>query len=132
MLDGSSGNKAPGFKKHPGYQVDLLREGKRVRVLFNGVAVADSADVLTVRETGHAPVFYFPREDVRMDLLTPTNHRTHCPFKGDASYWTLAADGKTSENAVWSYLAPYDETAGLRGRLAFYVDKMDEVVVEPS
>ncbi|WP_119460364.1 DUF427 domain-containing protein [Rhodospirillaceae bacterium SYSU D60014] len=132
MLNESSDNKAPGFKKHPGYRVDLLREGKRVRVLFNGVAVADSADVLTVKETGHAPVFYFPREDVRMDLLTPTSHRTHCPFKGDASYWTLTADGKTSENAVWSYLAPYDETAGVRDRLAFYIHKMDEIVVEPS
>ena len=132
MLDNSSDNKAPGFAKHPGYQVELLREGKRVQVIFNGVAVADSADALTVKETGHAPVFYFPRGDVRLDLLTATDHRTRCPFKGEASYWTLTVAGKTVENAVWSYPAPYDETAGLRDRLAFYVDKMDEVVVESS
>jgi adenylate cyclase len=125
-----TGNKSPGFARHPDYRVDLVREGGRVRIGFNGITVADSADVVTVKETGHDPVLYFPREDVRTDLLRPTEHHSHCPFKGQASYWTLAAGDRSAENLVWSYEEPYDETMGLRGLMAFYADRV-EVSVEP-
>lgn len=131
MSGTATGNESPGFARHPEYRVDLVREGGRVRIGFNGLTVADSADAVTVKETGHQPVLYFPREDVRTDLLTPTEHRTHCPFKGQASYWTLAVGDRSAENVAWSYETPYDETMGLRGLVAFYADRMDEVTVDP-
>jgi uncharacterized protein (DUF427 family) len=73
---------------------------KRVRVIFNGETIADSRRVKLLHETGHLPVYYFPEEDLRRDLLEPTEHTTHCPFKGDASYWLVKVGEKTAENAV--------------------------------
>lgn len=109
-----------------------------VRVKFGGEIIADSKRVMMLRETGHRPVYYFPREDVRMDLLTATERTTHCPLKGDAAYWTVKVGDKVAENAVWSYPDPIPEQTGLKGYLAFYWHKMDawyeeeeEVFVHP-
>ncbi len=63
-----------------------------------------------------------------MERLVPTTHRTHCPFKGDASYFTLS-NGRTSENAAWSYEQPYDEVSVIKERLAFYPDRVDSITV---
>ena len=98
---------------------------RRVRVEFGGEVIADSLRTLLVRETKHVPVYYFPKPDVRMDLLSATGHATHCPFKGDASYWTIEAGGKTSENAVWGYEDPFVECAGLKDHVAFYWNRVD-------
>jgi len=99
--------------------------------MFVGDAlVVDSRHAHLLRETGHMPVYYFPREDVRMDLLERTDHSTHCPFKGNASYWTIMIDGRTLKNAVWSYECPYDEVVEIRGFLAFYWDRMDRRLEE--
>ena len=111
------------FHKHPDYRVDLDPNPKRTNVRFAGEVVADSAKSLHVRETQHAAVVYFPRDDVRMDLLERTDHSSHCPFKGDASYWTIRAGGEVAENAVWSYEDPFEEVAGLKDYLAFYADR---------
>ena len=73
----------------PEYQIEFEPAGQRVHVVFNGVTVADSSQAMILRETRLAPVYYLPREDVRMELMERTDYRTHCPFKGDASYWTL-------------------------------------------
>ncbi len=118
-------NKAPGFAKHPGYEIRFEPCAKRLRVIFGGETLADTTAVRLLHETRHLPVYYFPRADVRLDLLTPSEHRSHCPFKGEASYWTVAAGGKTAENAVWGYAAPYDEVAEIRDYLSFYWNKMD-------
>ncbi|MDJ0947038.1 MAG: DUF427 domain-containing protein [Kiloniellales bacterium] len=118
-------NKAPGFARHPGYAIRFEPCAKRLRVVFGGETAADTTAVRLLHETRHLPVYYFPRDDVRMDLLTATEHRSYCPFKGEAGYWTVAAGGRSAENAVWSYPAPYDEVAGIAGYLAFYWDKMD-------
>jgi uncharacterized protein (DUF427 family) len=129
----TTGNKAPGFLKKPDHRVDLApARGKRVRVVFAGVTVADSVDAIAVAETGHDPVYYIPRKDVRMDVLARTEHHTYCPYKGDCSYWTLAGNGRTAENAVWSYEHPYDEVMGIKEHLAFYGSKVDAVTVEPA
>jgi len=93
-----------------------------VRVEFGGEVVADSTRALVMREADYPPVHYFPRDDVRMDLLTRTGHATRCPYKGDASYWTVEAGGRAAENAVWSYEAPIP---GIAGYLAFYRERMD-------
>jgi uncharacterized protein (DUF427 family) len=97
---------------------------KRVRVMFNGTTVADTLRAGLLLEAGHMPVYYFPREDVRMDLLERTDHCTHCPYKGDASYWTVTVGNGRAENAVWSYEEPLPEMARLKDYLAFYWDKV--------
>ncbi|MGF1609657.1 MAG: DUF427 domain-containing protein [Kiloniellales bacterium] len=116
---------APGFAKHPGYRIDFEPCAKRVRVVFGGETIADSTAVRLLRETAHTPVYYFPRQDVRFDLLQPTDHSTFCPFKGEASYWTVTAGGRSAENAVWGYPAPYAEVAEIADTVAFYWDRMD-------
>jgi uncharacterized protein (DUF427 family) len=96
-----------------------------VRVQFNGETIADSSDAHLLFETRHLPVYYFPRGDVRMDLLQPTGHHTFCPYKGNASYWTIRVGDRTAENAVWAYPNPYDEVAPLADFVAFYWDRVD-------
>jgi uncharacterized protein (DUF427 family) len=98
---------------------------RRVRVFFGGEAVADSAETLYLFETAHLPVYYFPRDDVRFDLLEPTDHSTHCPYKGDASYYTVVAGGKRYENAVWAYPSPIDSVPELKDYVAFYWEQAD-------
>lgn len=126
-------NQAPGFADRPDYRVDLVPETRRVRVEFAGAVIADSNAALRVEETGHAPVHYLPKKDVRLELLRPTDHHTRCPFKGEASYWTIEVpDGsavRRSENAVWGYPAPYDEVAALAEYVAFYGSRVDAVTV---
>jgi uncharacterized protein (DUF427 family) len=98
---------------------------RRVRVFFGGEAVADSSRTLYLLETDHLPVYYFPRGDVRFDLLEPTSHHTHCPYKGDASYFAVVAGGQRYENAVWAYPDPIDTVPQLRDYVAFYWDRAD-------
>ena len=125
-------NPAPGFVKNPTYRLAVLRESRRVRVSFAGTVVADSADALRVEEAGHEPVYYLPARDVRTELMRPTAHKTHCPYKGDASYWSLeigGGDARHAENAVWAYPTPYDEMTALAGYFAFYPNRVDAIEV---
>jgi uncharacterized protein (DUF427 family) len=121
VIDG----RESGFKTNPDYKVTLEASPRRVRVKFNGEWVADSTAAHLLYETRHLPVYYFPRADVRMDLMAPTDHHTFCPYKGTASYWTLRVGDKSSENAVWGYPDPYDEVPALKGFVAFYWDRVD-------
>lgn len=98
---------------------------KRVRTMFAGTTIADSRRVMTMHETGHLPVYYFPRDDVHMDLLQKTNHSTHCPFKGDATYWSVRIDDRAAENAGWGYETPLEDAPALADYLAFDPDQMD-------
>lgn len=113
------------YHEFPGYQVALEPHPGLVRVRFAGEVVAESRAALAVRETGHAPVMYFPKADVRFDLLEPTDHTTVCPFKGEASYWTIRVGTAEAENAVWGYEHPFEEVAGLAGHVAFYADRVE-------
>ena len=124
-------NPAPGYQNKPEHRVDLLPETRRVRVTFAGQIVADTTTALRCEETGHEPVHYIPEQDMRLELMRPTDHKTYCPFKGDCSYWTLEVDGgkQRSENAVWGYRAPYDEAKGLAGHYAFYPNRVDAIEV---
>ncbi len=114
-----------GFKTNPDYKVTLERSPRRVRVKFNGETIADSGAAHLLFETRHLPVYYFPRADVRMDLLAPTDHHSFCPYKGTASYWTIRVGDKVSENAVWGYPDPFDEVPALKDFVAFYWDRVD-------
>jgi uncharacterized protein (DUF427 family) len=127
-------NPAPGFVSRPDHRVDLLPAGRRVKVVFGGVTIADSGAALRVEETGHDPVYYVPEKDVRLDLMRSTEHHTRCPYKGEASYWTVevpddAGSQRRSENAVWGYPSPYDEVSELSGYYAFYPNRVDSITV---
>jgi len=122
-----SANSAPGFKKHPEHRVETKPAYARVRVMFNGEVIADSRDAIRLEESKYTPVYYLPRKDVKMERLTRTTHSTHCPFKGEASYYTLSTDNLTVANAAWSYEQPYDEMSVIKERLAFYPDKVDSI-----
>jgi uncharacterized protein (DUF427 family) len=121
VIDG----RESGYQTNPDYKVFLERSPRRVRVKFNGEWIADSTAARLLYETRHLPVYYFPRADVRMDNLVPTDHHTFCPYKGKASYWTIRVGDKVSENAVWSYPDPYDEVPELEDFVAFYWDRVD-------
>lgn len=111
------------YHAYPDYEVALEPNPERVRVTFHGEPLADSTRTLWVRETKHAPVLYVPREDVRFGLLERTAHETFCPFKGEASYWTVRSGERSEENAVWSYEDPFEQVEGLRDYLAFYSNR---------
>ena len=98
---------------------------RRVRVVFADVTVADSKRAMLLLEFGRLPVYYFPVEDVRMDLLEATEHHTYSPLKGEASYCTLRVGCRVAENTVWSYANPSPEGPKIKGYLAFYWDQMD-------
>ena len=114
----------PGFTKRPEHRVAVRPAGVRVRIVARGEVVADTLDALRMEETNHQPVYYVPRKDVRMERLARSQHRSHCPFKGEASYFSLAGG---AENAAWSYEDPYDEVSVIRDLLAFYPDKVDAI-----
>jgi uncharacterized protein (DUF427 family) len=99
---------------------------RRMRALFNGETVVDSRHAKLLHEHGHLPKLYFPEDEVRTDLLEPSDHTSHCPWKGDASYWSVRVGDRVAENAVWGYPEPLDDAPPLQGYLAFYWDLMDE------
>lgn len=111
--------------QEPGHQVEVGPSPRWVRTVVNGETIADSRRAQLLCETGQRPVYYFPKEDVRMDLLQPTDHHTHCPYKGDASYWTMRVGDRVAENAVWSYVDPLPLGEPVRGHLAFYWNRVD-------
>jgi uncharacterized protein (DUF427 family) len=115
--------------KNPGpdHPITITSSPHRVRVTFNGRVVADTHRALTLREASLPAVQYIPRADVDMALFERTAHATYCPYKGDASYFSLKVDGRVSENAVWSYEAPYSAVAAIVGHLAFYQDRVDRI-----
>ena len=100
--------------------------GQRVQVSYRGELIADSRDAVALEEGPYPVVYYIPRKDVRMDRLQRTSHRTHCPYKGDASYYSIQ-DGPA--NAVWSYEQPKEGMLSIKGLLAFYPDKVDSIAI---
>lgn len=113
------------WPKNPHYVIDLDPLPCRLRALLAGETVADSRNAVVMFELGHTPVYYLPMADIAMDLAAPNDHSTHCPYKGDASYWDLTLGGRRIENAFWSYREPYGEMAALADLAGFYWDRMD-------
>jgi uncharacterized protein (DUF427 family) len=119
-------------------RIRLYPSPKRVRAMFGGETVAESQRTLLLLEKGHAPVYYFPRDDVHVELLARSDKHTHCPYKGDARYWTVAAGDKRAEDAAWSYEAPIEGMEDIAKYVAFYFGRMDawyeedeKIVVHP-
>jgi uncharacterized protein (DUF427 family) len=121
-----AGNSGPGYAKHPQHRITTRPAGVRVQVSVKGEVIADTRDAVELREASYPVVYYVPRKDVKMERLARTAHTTYCPFKGNASYFSLAGG---PENAVWSYEQPYDEVSVIKDHLAFYPDKVDAISV---
>ena len=121
-----SSNSAPGWKTYPRHRIATKPAGARVQVSVKGEVIADTRDAVRLDEDGYPAVYYIPRKDVKMERLERTDHRSTCPFKGEASYYSIV-NGPV--NAVWSYEQPYDEMAAIRELLAFYPDKVDSIAV---
>lgn len=119
-------NSAPGFKQVPRSHIVTKPAGARVRVTFKGEVLADTLEAIEMKEGSYPAVLYLPRKDTKMDRLVRSSHRTHCPFKGDASYFSIA---NGPENAAWSYEQPYDEMKQIKDLLAFYPGKVDSIAV---
>ncbi len=110
---------------NPDHPIRIEPNPNRVRVRLGDTVVADTSRAQTLFEASYRPVQYVPRDDVDMSLLKRTTHKTHCPYKGDAAYYTIEAGGRAIENAVWTYETPFPGVADIAGYLAFYPNKVE-------
>jgi uncharacterized protein (DUF427 family) len=115
--------KLPG----PDHPISIQRNPARVVVSAADRVVADTGNALTLREADYPAVQYIPREDVDFSQLERTDHATYCPYKGECSYYSVPAGGEKSVNAVWTYEDPYPAVAQIKGHVAFYPDRVDEI-----
>jgi uncharacterized protein (DUF427 family) len=104
----------------PDHPITISPAATTVTVRWADRVIAKSDDVLVLQESTYRPVYYLPLDAVDADVLTPTSHQTYCPYKGDASYHSLRDGEQVAENAVWTYVAPYDAVSAIAGRVAFY------------
>ena len=112
--------KLPG----PDHPISIAPSVQHVRIRAGNVVIADTKRALTLKEANYPSVFYIPREDARLDLVTKTARTTHCPYKGDASYFSINAGDTVLDNAIWSYETPFPAMAEIKDYLAFYPDKV--------
>jgi uncharacterized protein (DUF427 family) len=115
--------KIPG----PDHPITIASHPTRVVVSVAGHVVADSREALNLREASYPVVLYIPRKDVDMTLLQRTDNSTYCPYKGDASYYSIPVGGERSVNAIWTYEAPHDAVAIIKDHVAFYPDRVDAI-----
>jgi uncharacterized protein (DUF427 family) len=120
--------KIPG----PDHPITIEPNSSRVVVKLGGHTIADSRNALTLREASYPAVQYIPRRDVDMTLLERTDHSTHCPYKGDASYYSITPGGERSKNAIWTYETPHDAVSEIKDHVAFYPDRVDSIEELPA
>lgn len=116
----------------PDHPIDVKPSKDHVVVRVADRAVADTKRSLSLQEANYPVVHYIPREDVDMSLLERTDHHTYCPYKGDASYYSIPSAGDRGTNAVWTYEHPYDSVAPIKDHLAFYSTRVDAFEVTPG
>jgi len=117
-------NPSPGFKQNPGRRITVEPYEGVVNVTFADAVVASSDEALVLREEDYPAVFYIPFKDIYFELMSRSDTATHCPFKGDASYWNVSAAGKAEKAIMWAYEHPYDEMHRIRDHGAFYANKV--------
>ena len=115
--------KIPG----PDHPIEIQPTPSRVVVAVGGKVVADTREALTLKEAAYPAVQYVPRRDVDMAALTRSDHASYCPYKGEASYFSIPLGGERSVNAIWTYEAAYPSVAEIQDHLAFYTDRVDEI-----
>jgi uncharacterized protein (DUF427 family) len=116
----------------PDHPIRLEQAARRWRAFFNGHVIADTDDALILHEANLPPVVYFPRRDVAMEYMGRTARETHCPYKGQAAYYTLTMDGSVAENVAWSYEQPFEAMAPIGERIAFYADRVEVYPVDDA
>jgi len=119
--------KSPGHREHPEHHVTEKPVPGKMRAQLGADVLAESSDVIEVDEDRNPPRYYFPRGDVRMDRMTPSETRTYCPFKGEASYFSMELGDGPMPDAAWTIESPYDEHADLKNRIAFYSEKFEDL-----
>src|SRR6266571_22228 len=119
-----------GHPRDPYHRVDVRQSSREVRVEFAGEIIARTRRALFLFETGLPVRYYIPPADLRMDLLTPSRKTTVCPYKGNASYWSLRVGDRAGADAAWAYMDPLPECPRIKGHLAFYPEKVDRLEVE--
>ena len=112
------------YDRYPDYRVDLVATDQKLEARYGELVIAASTNTLSVQETNHDPVVYFPLDDIKLQHFVSTDHETFCPFKGQASYWSLTLAGDVADNVMWAYNNPLPEVAGLQGYAAFYGDRV--------
>ena len=117
-------NLAPGFQLNPDKVITIAPYRGSVTVRAGDVVIAWSTRAKLLSEPPYAPVFYIPYDDIDFGRLTRTEHSTHCPYKGDASYWSALPAGDAGKNAMWAYEHPFDEMLEIRDHGAFYASKV--------
>ena len=115
----------------PDHPISIERNLARVVVSVAGRVIADTRSALMLREATYPPVQYIPGEDVDFSQLERTDHVTYCPYKGDCNYYSVSAGGRKSVNAVWSYDNPFPAVSQIKGHVAFYPERVDEVAARP-
>ena len=116
----------------PDHPITVEHSRSRVRVNVAGRVVADTTRALRLRESDYAPVLYIPRDDADMSVLERSDNQSYCPYKGDAAYYSFTIGGDRGKNAVWTYEAPYEAVAEIKGHLAFYPDRVESIEETPS
>lgn len=111
----------------PEHPITITPNPKRVVVTFAGRTIADTTHALALKESTYPAVQYVPRADVDMSMLERTTHGSECPYKGHANYYSLNANGRTAENAVWTYETPFDAVAPIKEHVAFYPNRVDSI-----
>lgn len=120
----TASNPSPGFRDNPSHTITVEPFEGTVTVTHSDAIIASSDRAKVLREGTYPPAFYVPFEDVYFDFLEKTDTTTHCPFKGDASYWSVSASGESARDVMWSYESPYDEMTAIKGYAAFYPNKV--------
>lgn len=111
-----------------GHTITIGPAGQHVQVSLDGVTLAESDRAVLLEETGLPRRYYLPREDVRTEFLRPTATRTRCPWKGEASYWSVRLGDRVHEDLVWSYQDPIPDAAGIASLLCFYAERVDQKI----
>jgi len=117
--------KLPG----PDHPITIEATSAHVRVQVGGRTVADSQRALSLQEADYPAVLYLPRQDADQSLLERTDHTSYCPYKGEASYYSITVGGEKSVNAIWTYEDPHEAMAEIKDYVAFYPDRVDEISV---
>ena len=124
-------NPSPGFQRNPSHTITVEPFDGVVTVFFSDAILASSEKALVLREASYPPVFYIPFEDIYFELLKRSDTSTHCPYKGNASYWNASAAGEAVDDVMWAYERPFDEMTEIKDHGAFYPNKV-RIEANPS
>jgi uncharacterized protein (DUF427 family) len=124
-------NPSPGFQRNPSHRITVEPFDGAVTVVFSDAILASTDKALVLREADYPPVFYIPFEDIYFEFLKRSDTATHCPYKGNASYWSASAAGEAVNDVMWAYERPFDEMLQIKDHGAFYPNKV-RIEANPS